>query len=231
MDSAFQTAASTHVTVRRYVASDLRACAELAAQAWPSKTFSMSWNDQVAGMEGYMMSTLAASTWAEVLEESGRVVGFLYGRIDKHWKTGTRLMPKRSSFPAVFAFTAARRERPLWFLRMMWHIAMTELKLYLNRPRSDAEITMLIVDAAHRRKGYGRRLVERFIDVARAAGASTIMVYTDDQSSNWGFYERLGFARTAEFFDNMASFWVGRPAKGIIYLLTLESTQIQMNVA
>lgn len=177
------------------------------------------------------MSTLAASTWAEVLEESGRVVGFLYGRIDKHWNTGTRLMLKRSSLSAVSAFITARRKRPLWFLRMIWHIALTELKLYLNRPHSDAEITMLIVDVAHRRKGYGRLLVERFIEVARAGGASAIMVYTDDQSSNWRFYERLGFTRAAEFYDNMASFWVGRPAKGIIYVLTLESTQIQMNPA
>ncbi|MEM2891584.1 MAG: GNAT family N-acetyltransferase [Thermoplasmata archaeon] len=231
MNSASKTGASEDVTIRRCAASDLRACAELAAQAWPSRTSSMSWNDQVAGMEGYMMSTLAASTWAEVLEESGRVVGFLYGRIDKHWKAGMRLMPKRSRFSAVSAFIASRRERPLWFLRMMWHMAMTELKLYLNRPHSDAEITMLIVDAAHRGKGYGRLLVERFIDVAKAGGASAVTVYTDDQSSNWRFYERIGFTRAAEFFDNVASFWVGRPAKGIIYVLTLESTQIQTNPA
>lgn len=177
------------------------------------------------------MSTLATSTWAEVLEESGRVVGFLCGRIDKHWKAGMRLMPKRSSFSAVSAFIAARHQRPLWFLKMIWHMTITELKLYLKRPHSDAEITMLIVDVAHRGKGYGRLLVERFIDVARAGGASAVMVYTDDQSSNWRFYERLGFSRAAEFFDNMASFWVGRPAKGIIYVLDLESTQIQTNPA
>jgi len=217
--------ASTGIVVRKYQASDLRACAELAAEAWPSRMSTISREDQVAGMEGYMMSALAASTWAEVLDESGRVVGFLFGRIEKHRKAGVKLVPKQSLISVASAFIATRHERPANILRMIWNVALTELKMSVNRPRSDAEITMLIVDSAHRGKGYGRLLVERFVHAARAAGASALTVYTDDQSSNWRFYERLGFRRVAEFYDNISSFWVGRRANGIVYVLNPEPTE------
>lgn len=215
-------AVGTGIGVRKYEASDLRACAELAAEAWPSRISTIPREDQVAGMEGYMMSALAASTWAEVLEESGHVVGFLYGRIEKHRKAGVTLVPKQSLISVASAFIAARHERPSNILRMIWNVSLTELKMSVNRPRSDAEITMLTVGSAHRGKGYGRLLVERFVDAARAAGASVLTVYTDDQSSNWRFYERLGFRRVAEFYDNISSFWVGRRANGIVYVLNPE---------
>jgi len=214
--------ASTDIAVRKYQASDLRACAELAAEAWPSRMPTISREDQVDGMEGYMMSALAASTWAEVLDESGRVVGFLFGRIEKHRRAGVKLVPEQSLISMASAFIAARHERPSNILRMIWNVALTELKMSVNRPHSDAEITMLIVGSAHRGKGYGRLLVERFVDAARADGASVLTVYTDDQSSNWRFYERLGFRRVAEFYDNISSFWVGRRANGIVYVLNPE---------
>ncbi len=45
------------------------------------------------------------------------------------------------------------------------------------------ELHPLAVDPAFQKKGIGRRLVERLEDAARAAGASTIMLGTDDENA------------------------------------------------
>jgi N-acetylglutamate synthase-like GNAT family acetyltransferase len=55
-----------------------------------------------------------------------------------------------------------------------------------------AEIRSLAVAGAHTGNGFGRRLVEHLIDVAREEGLSRLIALTRTPE----FFERLGFSRT-----------------------------------
>src|SRR5262245_15019633 len=55
-------------------------------------------------------------------------------------------------------------------------------------------IESLAVHPTHQRKGYGRRLVERALAEARAAGFRTVRLYTNAaMTENLSLYRHLGF--------------------------------------
>jgi ribosomal protein S18 acetylase RimI-like enzyme len=102
---------------------------------------------------------------------------------------------------------------------------LTELKLKVNMPRSDAEIRLFIVDSKHRGKGIGGMLIDRFLHTARDAGSTLATVYTDDKTSNWQFYEKYGFRRVGTFHDNVTSYFCNVDSTGMIYVLDLKKAQ------
>lgn len=106
-------------------------------------------------------------------------------------------------------------------LSFLWSIAVTEVKIRLKKPPSDASIEMFIVGSKHRGKGIGSALIDRFLEAAIQAGSRLVTVYTDDRQSDWQFYERRGFKRVASFYDNVTSHYSGSQAHGLIYALEL----------
>jgi ribosomal protein S18 acetylase RimI-like enzyme len=108
-----------------------------------------------------------------------------------------------------------------WHISMVWGIVLTELKLMVKMPRSDASIEMFIVNSKHRGRGIGTELVDRFLRAAKEARSTLVTVYSDDRMSNWQFYERYGFEKIGTFHDNITSFYSGGDARGIILALDL----------
>ena len=211
------------VVFRNYAQDDLRACCALALEAWPFPSgmgAGVRTEDIIANWIG---STVASSTYAEVAEDEHGIVGMLFGEI----KGGKRLSEQRERGaygmgPGMFLrglFGEYGNIRTALFMMMSFMI--TELKLMVNRAWSDAEITMLIVGESHRGKGLGKDLVDRFIDVARKQGAKSVSLYTDDQTSNWRFYEIYGFKQVAKFYDNGSSRYSGKHANALIYKLDI----------
>jgi ribosomal protein S18 acetylase RimI-like enzyme len=69
------------------------------------------------------------------------------------------------------------------------HLLLTE-----TDDPAHAEIKNTAVDPAHQRRGIGRALMERAIDVARGDGRTTLVVATAAADiGNLRFYQRLGF--------------------------------------
>ncbi len=102
-------------------------------------------------------------------------------------------------------------------LKFLWNLELTEMKVRLNMPRTEASIEMFIVGREHRRKGLGTKLMDRFIGKAISVGSGTVTVYTDDTLSNWQFYERRGFKQIGSFYDNITSYYSKRPCRGVVY--------------
>ncbi len=216
---------SEDMVFRQYAPSDLSACAKLAEEAWPYGRTMFSGPGNVSTMTGYIRSTLVRSTWTEVATVSGEVAGFLFGSIDGQARPRSRLSMMREEISTFAGLLLADYMKPDKALMMTFGITMTELKLAVNRPKSDAEIEMLIVSAAHRRSGIGKALVDRFVEGARRAGASMITVYTDDKTSNWQFYERYGFKKVATFYDNVSSYYADVDSNGLIFKLDLSDAE------
>ena len=116
-------------------------------------------------------SSVASSSWAEVAEDEHGVVGMLFGNVKGQPAIGTHHSPIWMEMRMILSLVFGSYGSFARMFRLMASFMMTDLKLLLYDPRTDAEITMLIVGGAHRGKGLGKKFVQRFIDAAKSQGA------------------------------------------------------------
>jgi len=204
------------IRFRGYQPGDIPECARLARDAWPAGPAMASKEIELSGMEGYMEYSLEASNWTDIAYTPNEVIGFLFGRIDRF---PDKEPPKRSvlgEVPSLLRSIMDREHRNIKLLTFGLSVALTEFKLKLNTPRSDAAIEMFIVDSRFREMGIGSQLLGRFLAAAKGSGAKLVTVYTDEMMSNWRFYENRGFRRVATFHDNITSHYSGSKTRGIV---------------
>ena len=156
------------ISFRSYEPGDIPACAHLAEDAWPSGSTIASKEQEMSGMEGYMEYSLSVSNWTDIACTSDGIVGFLFGRVDNYLGKGKL---KRSLFGEIPSITKSffeyGRMTPS-LLRFLWNLVLTETKVKLRIPRSDASIEMFIVDSKHRGKGVGRAPIILIGNIKRA---------------------------------------------------------------
>lgn len=208
---------SHSVEFRNYSPEDLPACVELAREAWPLRP-GLALNARAGEMIGtWIGSVVDGASWAEIAVDEHGIIGMLFAEVKgqpaRKERTGTYGLELGTYFKGF----AGDYGNAIMTIRFMMSFMMTELKLLINRPGTDSEITMLIVQEGHRGKGLGKQLVDRFILGAKKQGARSVSLYTDDQTSNWKFYEILGFKQVAKFYDNGSSRYAGKHANAIIY--------------
>ena len=209
------------ITFRNYSAADATACGKLAREAWPMPPGIAIGMRTEEMLGNWMSSTVASSTWAEVAEDEHGIIGLLFGSVKGQPDLKEQSTPFGMQVGMMLRALSGPPGNIVRTLRLFAGFMLTELKLRLYDPRTDAEILMLIVGGAHRGKGLGRKLVNRFTEAARKQGARSVSLYTDDQTSNWRFYEILGFNQVAKFYDNGSSRYSGKHATGMIYRLDI----------
>jgi len=205
---------------RQFRADDMDACSRLAWDAWVADSDK---SDEFADsrvMEDYVRTFLVRSNWTEVAHNSHGVIGLLFGRVGGlKDKAGSRSLASRLGMIPQFLFGIhGQHVSPI----VIWHFFLTEFKVLVNVPRSDAEVNLIIVNSKYQGKGLGKKLMERFVAAARDARCRLVTLYTDDQASNWKFYEVIGFRKVATFHDNLTSYFVERDANGIVYVLDVK---------
>lgn len=201
---------------REFRREDLEQCARLAAQAWPVRGHISRDRESWRVFEPYVGIGLAWSNWTCVMcDDEGRVNGLVFGDIRGLERSSSIRRMIRSELVACTGVALGRFGRVERLVPLLWNFIMTELKLLVGRPEADAEIMLLLLDEEYRGRGIGRELVDRFARAAKESGAKRMSVYTDDQASNWGFYERYGFKRASVFYDNWSSYFEGHASKGI----------------
>jgi ribosomal protein S18 acetylase RimI-like enzyme len=210
------------IVFREYLPNDLDACAKLAEQSWPYRRGRLSQPYEHNWMIGFVQSARLWSHWAEVACDPYGVVGVLFGRVDTEWNRTKSFWMILKELPLLVGSLNKMPRNPTTAVVLTWKFLMTETKLALRRPRTDAEIAFLTVDLKHRGRGIGKALVERFFGAASRSSARVVTVYTDDKTSNWRFYEQMGFERVATFHDNLASYYDNTHANGVVYLFRLD---------
>jgi GNAT superfamily N-acetyltransferase len=83
------------------------------------------------------------------------------------------------------------------------YTCLTVVPNLINDCRPTAFIEPVLVAAAHRRHGVGRRMLTRLLDDARAMGCYKVQLLSHKRHANDGghaFYRRLGFTAEAEGF-------------------------------
>lgn len=210
------------ISFRTCVNEDIPACARLAREAWPAGPGVASKEIERAGMEGYMQYSLDSSNWTDIAYTDEGIIGFLFGRIDGLSGPPPAERGLLGELPSLLSSIRDHDRREPRMLAFLWSLLMTELKLKLNTPDSDASVEMFIVGAEWRGRGVGTMLLDRFLGAAEASGSRLVTVYTDELMSNWQFYESRGFAKAATFHDNITSHYSGTSARGIVFVLELK---------
>jgi GNAT superfamily N-acetyltransferase len=205
------------LSFRACVEKDIPACARLAREAWPAGPGVASKEIELAGMEGYMQYSLDSSNWTDIACTDEGMVGFLFGRIEGLPGPPAPDRGVLGELPSLLASILDHDRRDARMLAFLWSLALTEFKLRVNTPASDASVEMFIVGSEWRGKGVGTLLLDRFLDAAKGAGCRRVTLYTDELMSNWRFYENRGFRKVATFHDNITSHYSGLPAVGIVF--------------
>ena len=209
------------VKFREYVPEDLPSCVGLAREAWPLRS-GLALNARADELIGtWIGSVVDSATYAEVAEDEHGIIGMLFAEVRGQPARRERRSTYGIEVGMFFRGLAGDYGNTVKTVRFLASFIMTELKLLVNRQGTDAEISMLIVQEEHRGRGLGKQLVDRFIEASRAKGVKSISLYTDDQTSNWQFYEILGFRQVAKFYDNGSSRYAGKHANALIYRLDI----------
>ncbi|MEU2199527.1 GNAT family N-acetyltransferase [Isoptericola sp. NPDC019482] len=185
-----------NVTYRDYRAADAEAVKTILDEAFAIVATVGAAHLREPAREVYLRDRLATSTWAQVAEADGNVVGIICGRIPGqsslpgHW--GHRLATVASVARAVITGIAQYKSLAK-YPRLA--ASCVELRKRTAAPTTD-ELTLFAVAADTRGLGVGRGLYERFCDYLRDHGRTDYFLYTDDKSS-YGFYESRGMTRAA----------------------------------
>ena len=212
------------LSFRKYMPSDLGRCAELAHQAWPMRGNPNPEPGERSMFEPWVESSSMSATWTEVAIISGEVVGFLFGSVDNMKKKSGALEDLGNMLWMFRRVLSGDIHRWMIRIRSALGFFFTQFRLEVNKPEADADISLLIVDSRFRGKGIGRTLVDRFVKVAKDAGAHTVMLFTDDKISNWKFYEIYGFRKVNSFPDSISTYFAGERANAMYYVLDLKDT-------
>lgn len=187
-----------NVIFRKYRDSDYGACERLVSDAWLfEKNFLPK---EMASLAGYLytMGSVAASNFRRVVEEEGKVVGFLFGlnekeAVPKHELQ--RLLPKLAVLKRLFSIKGVRFKEKMDLFKAMGLHEANRAKL-VERGRS--EIILFVVDPGYQGAGYGRQLFDEFKAYCAQSGVQSIVVETNKLGAS-SFYEHIGFRHLGDF--------------------------------
>jgi ribosomal protein S18 acetylase RimI-like enzyme len=200
---------------RPYAQGDLDRCAALAAEAWPVAAEVC--EDIHSLMHAYVKSCLLMSDYTEVCCVGGQVVGLFFGLTERKLPGLKERIELNRVFWRVMTGRYGGCHRRF---RFMVGFALTLIKVELLCLPFDSEVELFVVDAEHQGRGLGRSLLDHFVEHLRRKGKRTVYLYTN-MFCNWTFYEKYGFIKHREFYDNHLTLMRGKKTHGYIYYYQL----------
>lgn len=205
------------LTYRRYDKGDLDALVELTKQAWPVVYNLADDKNTTLLAKSYVLSNLCSANYAEICCNGDQIVGFLLANVktregDKLEKSGNKKL--------VFDYLLGRYGRFRKRYRMLFAQIAAIAKTERICKKFDAEILLFVVDSSFRGHGIGTTLINDFLASAKADGAGSVFLATD-VLCNRIFYEKLGFIKYGEFYDDCLSILMGKRANTDIYLMPI----------
>ena len=199
-------------TIRDYKRSDYKVCETLVNQAWKFDT-----NIQPRALAEiaktiYTKGSLLNSNFQKVIEKDGKVIGLLFGLNEKIEK-------KKSDF--LFGLNILRR---IFFIKGLPFKKKTQFLKSLNRhvtnrsklvEQGKSEIVLFIIDTSFQKQGYGKRLLEAFLQQCKESDVDSLIVETNTDGGS-KFYKKMGF-KLIDYFDSPLHSYVTRKGKACMY--------------
>ncbi len=209
--------------IREYCSSDYSRCREIVDEVWRfSDVFKP---EQLADLflDVYTGGSLAASNYALVIEDAGSVQGFLFGKCGSGRTIRTRYSGLRGNLRFLWQLVTIKgltwKTRTEYMARVNEH-EVNRLRAEMHR---DNEVQLFAVSPASQGKGYGKALMEAYIQECKRMNVKRVTLDTDTES-NYVFYEHFGFKRIAEFYSPIQELYSGTDGSSFVYELNLEES-------
>lgn len=183
-------------------ASDVSELAELVGQAWTFDEYSAE-DARRAAEEKYLLGHLKQCTIFFSAKINGSTAGFIAGRLPgipriPFAEEAEMLMKDAEARLSASSTEAERKEWERdWLCASDWY---EEKISELGEASANAAwIDLFIVGASARGSGVGGRLYKLFEKKAEEHNRKNGILLKTDSWCSWGFYEKKGFARLAEF--------------------------------
>ncbi len=206
--------------IRTYTDYDFPACVEIVNQVWdfdrkfPPQPLSALFKQMYIGV------SLAASNFCVVMEEDGRVIGFLFGKCgDDHLVRNeySGMWGVVYYLYRLLAVRGATLKKKLYYARI---IGVHEKNRRAVEPTRVNEANLLAVDPRIQGKGYGKALMNAYIAYCKTLQVTRITLETDKEC-NYGFFQHFGFTIKGTFYSPLQQEYSGTSGESYVYELKL----------
>ena len=219
--SAGKAAVGGEVSFRELRHSDLQSCARISAGAWPETASASGTVGTVKTMKLYVEFYYFSGTWLDVACVDDKVVGLLFGRIDREQGRLGWLSSRLGHCKVYLKLLLGRYWKVSDRVKLMRSALSDDRNIIHHSPNADGEVMLFVVDGEFQGRGIGRELMDRFLRRAREADSKRITVSTNDIGCNWRFYEKYGFKLQGSFRDSFTSIVRKEETKNLIFSIDL----------
>lgn len=209
--------------IREHTNKDFIRCVEIINTVWDfdSKFSPSQLSDLFKNV--YVGGSLSASNYAIVVEENDIVQGFLFGKCGNE----NLIRNKYSGFFGqlkilyqLLFLNGISLKRKFYYLKI---IGEHEKNRRIIEPSRENEVNLFAVDPNTQGKGYGKILMNYFIEICRKHNINRITLDTDKEC-NYGFYDHFGFKIKGEFYSPLQKEYSGKSGDSYVYELKINHT-------
>lgn len=203
-------------------------CARMVQQTWPFEKDLINPREPLWLYRHYVLDCVNWSTHLDVLvDEEDRAQGLLFGSIERPrgpllWRyLLTQLGIRSQLYWHILKGDLGQRSAALALHRSMR--ALNTRGETTERP-FDSEVNLFILSPQLRGQGYGRQLMDRYVDFCKQHQLRTAFLWTTVDCS-YSFYERYGFQLYQRFTFEQRNSQCQSPSEGgnsMIYFLPIE---------
>ncbi len=141
---------------------------------------------------GYLNMYLAESDYMMVAKDNGKLVGFLFGNLNKAPLKQRIVSNFKLFLYSIYMLFSYPGRRGLKITLITSKVNKKLLKPYKKNTKN--ELSLFIVDESYRNKGVGSTLEKMYTDYLKEHGVKNVFLFTDTYS-NFAYYEHRGYKR------------------------------------
>jgi len=170
----------------------------------------------------YTGGSFSASNFLRVVDVKGQVRGFLFGKIENKKIPKSEYSGFSGQLKIIFSLFSIPKVAFKTKLSYLNKINLHEVNRRKVESRKCSEVNLFVVDPDCQGEGWGKRVINEFIETCRKENINRIVLETDAES-NFGFYQHLGFSIKGSFNSPLLQAFTGKSGKTYIYELNLKS--------
>ena len=208
------------LTVRNYKDSDFSACVDIINHVWDFDTRFQPQQLSDVFKEIYVGGSLAGSNFSVVVERHNKIQGFLFGKCGKtklHKTKYSGLIGNLKFMLQLFSVPGVPVKRKCYYVKIIGEHERNRRRVEATRAN---EVNLFAVDPSAQGNGYGKLLMNAFIEHCRSLQVKRITLETD-KTCNYGFYQHYGFTIKGEFFSPLQQEYSGTSGESYVYELSL----------
>lgn len=209
--------------IRKYAQKDFEKCVEIVNDVWDFDSRFVPLQLSELFKKVYVGGSLSGSNYAIVVEEEGVVKGFLFGKCGAKnlfkGEYGGILGSLRFLIQLLFIKDVVLKKK-LYYLNIL---AKHEKNRRKVEPTRENEVNLFAVTTRTQGKGYGKLLMNAFIEYCKEKNVKRVTLDTDKEC-NYGFYEHFGFKVKGEFYSPLQKEYSGKSGDSYVYELIIKST-------